>query len=157
MSMMLDLQRGLEPGIQPFKVTNIESKPGPSGFPTLTVSLLGIGKMNANFNHTEWVSLSPKAAWKKNQFFDSLSLPANGKINILTLIGKTCWGDVQMQFNERRGKDEPRVNEWVVPPPNAEDFLASEEEMAGESQELDAVVANTINELNGATDDDIPF
>lgn len=158
---IIDLQRGIEVGSYAFRIVNVEDKMGPSGFPYLILSLMSITKGSAGIQHSEMVSLSPKAKFRLVQFLDSIKAPPKGKMNSTELIGKVAWATIEMQVNERNGKEEPKVKEWFTEPADAANWLASEEEIlegsSSSDEAVESVVANAISELESGEDADIPF
>lgn len=157
---LIELKRGIDPGTYPFKIVNVEDKQGPSGYPYLILSMICQGKGNKGLNHSERLSLSPQARFRVNQFLDSIGAAAKGRVNSTSFIGKTAWAMMDMQDDNQGGR-RIGVARWILPPEDAEEYFAGaddkDESVNEPADELEQVVANAIDELNGATDDDIPF
>lgn len=150
----INLAREVNEGVHKFKITNIEEKQGPSGYPYWILSLFIVRGVNDDEGNsfTDMLPLSPKARFRQVQFLDAVEAPKRGRATMESFIGKKAWGKVEMDaFN---GKLRPKVVEWLVPPDmddGTEDYEDDEPTV-----ELADVTQAVISELDGEAEE-VPF
>lgn len=98
----IDLERAkLAPAGVPlgFQVISSEKKQaGPSGYPGIlvTAKVVAAGEgVEQGGTATEYLSLSPNARWKLDQFLDACAAPPEGKINYRQFVGWTFWAQAK--------------------------------------------------------------
>jgi hypothetical protein len=98
----IDLERAkLAPAGIPlgFQVISSEKKQaGPSGYPGILVTakvVAGADGTELGGTATEYLSLSPNARWKLDQFLDACNAPPEGKINYRQFVGWTFWAQAK--------------------------------------------------------------